>query len=287
MTYHEPVLVKEALENLKVRKGGLYIDCTLGDGGHSLEILSLGGKVLGIDYNQESLNRALERIKNENFTGVLGNFKDIEKLTEEHDFTKVNGIIYDLGFSSSQMAEDKGLSFSNDQPLDMRLDPSLNVTAADLVNTLPEKALAQMFSEHGGERYAKSFARAITIARNLKKFQTTSQLAQVIVGATSPGYENGRIHPATRVFQALRIAVNDELGNLKISLPRAAHLLLPGGRMIVISFHSLEDKIAKELSYNARLRINELTKKPIVPNAEEVQRNTRARSAKMRVFEKS
>jgi len=291
MQYHKPVMLKEVIECLLVQAGGEYIDCTLGDGGHAIEIIKRGGKVLGIDIDADALARAASRIKDSgfenNFRGVQGNFKNIDKLANQNNFTHVNGILYDLGYSSYQLKSgDIGLSFLEDRPLDMRLDKSLGVTAADLVNALAEKELSKMFFEYSDERLAKRFARAIIKYRSLKKIHTTKELSELIVGAASPGYEHGRIHPATRVFQALRIAVNDEIGNLGDSLPRAARLLLPGGRMAVISFHSLEDKTVKAFGRSARPNLIQVTEKPLVPGIGEVFDNVMSRSAKLRVFEK-
>lgn len=291
MEYHKPVMVSEILEHLQVNKGKKYLDLTLGDGGHTLEILRKGASVLALDYNLESIKRARERIQKEGLMQecvlVHANFKDIEEVAKEYAFSQVNGILYDLGFSSSQLEKDEsGLTFLADEPLDMRLDNLAGVSAADLVNALSEKELATLIFEYSGERNAKKFAKAIVKARTLKKIQTTKQLAQILVDETSPGYERGRINPATRTFQALRIAVNDELTNLEQSLPRAARLLLPGAKLVVITFHSLEDKIAKSFGLGAQPYIREVTRKPIVPSAKELQTNVRARSAKMRVFEK-
>lgn len=291
MKYHEPVLFKELIAHLQVKKGQKYIDATLGDGGHTLGILKEGGIVLGIDCNQESLDRAEARFKEEgyaeNFKGVLGNFRNIEKIAKENDFSQVSGVIYDLGYSSYELDEQElGLSFQKDAPLDMRLDKTLGVTAADLVNTLSERDLTSLIFDLSDEHMARKFAKAIIKFRNLKKIQTTSELARILKSEASPGYEHGRINPATRTFQALRIAVNDELSNLEISLPGAARLLLPGSRMIVISFHSLEDRIAKNFGNGAQPRITAVTKKPIEPSDSESEINNRARSAKMRVFEK-
>lgn len=291
MQYHEPVLLQEAIGFLKVSKGKKYIDCTLGDGGHAIEILKLGGCVLGIDSDEGSLTRALDRVRGldleSNFAGVLGNFRNIENIANNYGFTQIEGVIYDLGFSSSQLEADIGLSFQNEAPLDMRLDKSLGVTAADLLSALSERELEKIFFEYGNERYSRRFAKAIVEFRSLKKLETTKDLADLIVATAPPGYENGRIHPATRVFQALRIAVNDEFGNLEHSLPRAARMLLPGGRMLVITFHSLEDKLVKEFGRSVRPGVCLVTKKPIRPSSEEVDRNFRSRSAKMYVFERT
>ena len=287
MKYHEPVMSKELLSFLNVKPNMTFVDCTLGDGGHALQVLQLGASVIGLDVDDGSLSRATTRIKEsgfgDKFSAIKGNFKDLEKLIKE----KVNGIYFDLGYSSSQLEEDLGLSFLNNQPLDMRLDQNLDVKAADLVNALGEPQLKQLFWEYGGERMAGRFASAIVERRGLKKLQTTKDLADLLASVAPPGYEHGRIHPATRAFQALRIAVNDELGNLKSSLPQAARLLLPGGRMAVISFHSLEDRVVKDFGRNVQpSMIKSVTKKPLNPTDEEVTGNSRSRSAILRVFER-
>lgn len=293
MNYHTPVLLKEVIEHLKIKKDGLYIDATLGDAGHALEILKMGGKVLGIEINSDALERATSRISElgllDNFKGVLGNFKNIDQIAEASGFGKIDGIIFDLGYSSFELENDElalGLSFLKDEPLDMRLDKTLGVTAADLVNALNENQLAELIREYSDERLARKFAKAILKHRNLRKIQTTKELADLLKSEASPGYENGRIHPATRTFQALRIAVNCEKENLEIALPRAARLLLPYGRMLVISFHSMEDRITKTFGRGARL-LKEVTSKPVVPTEDEITQNVRARSAKLRIFEKT
>ncbi len=292
MEYHKPVLLKEIIENLKVRKGKRYIDATLGDGGHSIGILKKGGKVLGVEINEKALERAKERIENEDlsrsFIGVLGNFKNIEEIAKENGFNKVSGIVYDLGYSSFELEESGlGLSFQLDEPLDMRLDKSLGVTAADLLNSLSEKDIASLIYRYSDERLAKKYAGEIVKARSLKKIQTTKDLVEIIESVSSPGYERGRIHPATRTFQALRIVVNDEIENLKKSLPQAARLLLPDSVIALITFHSLEDKTAKEFGRCARPSVGEVFKKPVMPSEEEIRQNPRSRSAKLRVFEKN
>ena len=292
MKYHEPVLLKETVENLNVKEGGKYIDATLGDGGHSLEILKRGGYVLGLDVNEKSLERAQLRIKkeglDERFKGVLGNFKNIEKIGKENGFEKVNGIVYDLGYSSYELEElGLGLSFQTDETLDMRLSNSLGVTAADLLNSLSEKDIAKLIYEYSDEKMSRKIAREIVKTRSLKKIQTTKDLVEIINSVSYPGYERGRINPATRTFQALRIVVNDEIENLKKSLPQAARLLLPGSVIILITFNSLEDKVAKEFSRRARPSIKEVYEKPLRPSEEEIERNPRSRSAKLRVFRKN
>ncbi len=300
MTYHQPVLLTEVNDYIYAGHGKKIIDCTLGDGGHTIEFLKKGAFVLGIDYDSNSLETALERIRSlglsSNFVGILGNFKDIKELATSNGFGTVDGILYDLGYSSSQLENtSKGISFLSDSPLDMRVDQSMGVTAADLVNTLSDKQLTQLFREYGEEHLAKRFAETIVQSRALKKIQTTKQLADLLVAEASSGYDSGKSHPAMRVFQALRIVVNDELGNLKNSLPQAVQLLkLPGGRMTIISFHSLEDREVKKFGHDyARpngsdlgFYMSALVKKPITPTASEVEINRKSRSAKMRVFEK-
>lgn len=306
MEYHRPVMVAEVLEFLRIRSGGKYIDATLGDAGHTVEILRRGGKVLGIDISQDSLDRALKRIRKENlesnFTWVKGNFKNIDILAEQKGFGIVDGILFDLGVSTTQLKDESlGLSFDSGYEPDMRLDKRLGVRAFDLINGLYESELADLFWEYGEEKFAKRFAREIVEARKLEKISSSRQLAELARRAF-PGYENGRLHPATRIFMALRIAVNDELENLKSALPRAGRLLacpceeragnevssLPG-RMVVISFHSLEDRIVKKFAQGAQpqhCKMREILKKPLEPSPEEVRQNPSARSAKLRVLEK-
>jgi len=305
MEYHIPVMLAESLKFLQVKACRKYIDATLGDGGHTIGILKLGGEVLGIDVNEGSLDRARKRIDAENLGGhfvwARGNFKDIDRIAKDKGFDQVNGVLFDLGVSTTQVKDERmGLSFNSEYEPDMRLDDKLGVKAFDLINGLYEKELADMFWEFGEERYAKKFAKEIVRARELERISSAKQLADIARKAF-PGYENGRLHPATRLFMALRIAVNNELENLKSALPRAGGLLLPGGRLIVISFQSLEDKIVKEFAqvpqpkddyrHGGEIRrddvvMTEVVRKPLKPIPEEVAQNPGARSAKMRVFER-
>jgi len=293
--FHTPVLLTEALDFLQVEQGQKYIDATLGDGGHTIEMLKKGAKVLGIDYSEISIKNAVKRIKAQNlekdFIPVLGNFSQIYNLAHRNDFVDVHGILFDLGYSSTQLENEHGMSFLADEPLDMRIDKNLGVTAADLVNALPEKDLEHLIREFGEEKLAKRFANAIVNYRKLKKIETTAQLAHVLKASAPLSYDNARLHPATRSFMALRIAVNNELENLRNALPLAAQLLiestLPGGRMAVISFHSLEDSIVKSFGKSVQPALTVVTKKPVVPTGKEVKSNSRARSAKMRIFEKT
>lgn len=308
--YHEPVLLKEIIDLLQLNNESKVIDCTLGDGGHTLAFLETGAYVLGIDVNEESIIRTRKRVDevglNLKFTAARGNFKDVWEIATKNGFEEgsIDAVLFDLGYSSFQLDEAQlGLSFLRSEPLDMRLTDDLGVTAANLVNALPQKELERLIREYGEEMHYKAMAREIVEARELKKIQTTAELAEILSEAF-PGYERGRIHPATRVFQALRIAVNDELTNLKTALPEAARLLkpqtktsagpaLPGGRMAVISFHSLEDRIVKDFgkfaqtSVNESAKLSEITKKPIMASDEEVKTNPRSRSAKLRVYERN
>ncbi len=263
--YHKSVLLKEVLQALNVQKGKWYLDATLGDGGHSLAILQAGGNVVGIDVDPEALERVRkrfekEKINKEKYILIQGNFREIKQLLGDKKFS---GIIFDLGVSSLQFDEVKrGFSFMKDAPLDMRMDPSLKVTAADLINGLNKGELIKLFLTLGEERQAKKVTELIISNRPIS---TTMQLAKIIY-----------VHPA-KVFQALRIAVNDELNSLKEALPQALELLDLGGMIIVISFHSLEDRIVKHFFKSKNL---------ITPSDEEIKLNPRSRSAKMRVFKK-
>lgn len=286
--FHTPVLLGEATDYLKVCPGGKYIDATIGGGGHTAEILKRGGTVLGIDWDPEAINYVGSRVKGlgfrKNLILVRGNFKDLEVIARSNDFNEVGGIIFDLGVSSHQLlTPERGFSFATDAPLDMRMDPQLAVGAADLVNGLDRGELYELFSKLG-EEYDTRIVRAIVRARAIESIKTCRQLADLVVGVKG-GKQGAKIHPATRVFQALRIAVNGELENLRLVLPQAVELLKIGGRLVVISFHSLEDRIVKEFFKNeSKLKI--LTKHPIRPSEAEIGANPRSKSAKMRVAER-
>jgi len=282
---HIPVLLKETIDLLNVKKGGRYIDATLGLGGHSLEILRYGGRVLGIEVDEESLEEA-KRLIGSKIKFVRADFKDIKRIAEENDFVPCDGVLFDLGMSSWQLEESgRGFSFQKEEPLDMRMDKSLAVTAADLLNSLSRDELTKLFQKYGGEQPARRVASAVVRARTLKPFETTGDLVGVVRGIKG---NRGRIHPATKVFQALRIAVNDEIENLRSALPQAFKILVKGGRMAVISFHSLEDGEVKRFFKGlAGEGVGEIvTKKPITPAVQEIKANPRARSAKLRVIKK-
>lgn len=292
--YHVPVLLKEAVDYLKVKPGSKYIDATLGGGGHSLEIVQRKGDLLAIDQDPEAIEYASKKLASAcpdlpPPKLVLGNFAQIDRIARENGFEKVEGIIFDLGVSSHQLeTAARGFSFSGPGPLDMRMSLGFGVTAGDLVNALGEKELYELFIKFGQEKLSRRYAGAICCARRVKKIETGEKLAQIIWQAAPPSARRARIHPATRVFQALRIAVNDELSVLAEALPRAWTLLEPKGRLVVISFHSLEDGIVKRFfvteAKTGSLKI--ITKKPLVPEKEEVSQNPRARSAKLRVAER-
>lgn len=300
--YHRSVLLKEAIDALiptrrrqddlaLAGKDAWYLDLTLGDGGHSIEIIKRGGKVVGIDVDPQALERVKQRLGNLGFLGkailIQGNFRDIQNLIQQTDTkdSKFRGAIYDLGVSSLQLETPlRGFSFGKMGPLDMRMDPSLQVRALDLLNTLTRKELYELFDQLGEEKYSWRLADAVVRAREVKSFKTTIELADLIIREV--GGFGGKIHPATRVFQALRMVVNDELGALKEGLGQVKGLI-ERGRIVVISFHSLEDRIVKNTfkEWEQQGFGLVLTKKPVVPSEEEVIENPRARSAKMRVFE--
>ena len=287
-SYHTPALLKEAIGGLNVKAEEKYIDCTLGGMGHSLEILKRGGEVLAFDVDPEAIENAKKNLSNlskgTNLKLARGNFKDLEKIAKENGFEKVSGILFDLGVSTHQLLkEERGFSFNTDAVLDMRMDPNLTVTAKDLINGLQKEELYELFTKLGEEHNAWGISRAIVRARTVKPIETGRELAEIIGGA------RGKVHPATNVFQALRIAVNDELNNLREALPQTLELLEKDGRLTILSFHSLEDRIVKNFfKENEEKGIFKIiTKKPITPSEKEILLNPRARSAKLRIAEKN
>jgi 16S rRNA (cytosine1402-N4)-methyltransferase len=293
--FHEPVLVKKAIELLKIKKGKNYADATVGGGGHAEAICKLKGRLLGIDLDPEAIRAAGERLSqacpspsnrgpSAAWRLASGNFADLKKIIKQNQFEPVSGILFDLGASTHQLkTSTRGFSFDSDQPLDMRMSPELKVTAADLVNGLNKGELDELFSKLAEERFSRRIAAAICRARRVEPIKTGRQLATIIEKVVPK--RSGRIHPATRCFQALRIAVNDELNNLKAALPQAVEVLEPRGRLVVISFHSGEDRIVKRFfQENKNLKV--ITKKPIRPNQEEINANPASRSAKLRAAEK-
>ncbi len=283
---HIPVLLEETIEALAVQPGGRYIDGTLGAGGHALAILersSPGGQLLGIDTDHEAIAAARARLEAYKSSTLLinDNFANLRAIAIKYDFFPVHGILFDLGLSSLQLSSSgRGFSFQRDEPLDMRLSSSQEVTAADIVNTSSEAELAQLIRTFGEERYSHRIARHIVQERPLK---TTLELVGAIEQAV--GSRRGRIHPATRTFQALRIAVKHELENLESALEQATSLLGFGGRLVVISYHSLDDRVVKRfMRQEANLRL--VYKKIITPSLAEIQFNPRSRSAKLRAAER-
>jgi 16S rRNA (cytosine1402-N4)-methyltransferase len=301
---HIPVLAEETIEVLAVQPGGRYIDCTLGGGGHAAAILkrsSPGGQLLGIDADPEATKIARERL--EAYSGSLllinDNFVNLQAICYKHDFLPVHGILFDLGLSSLQLNDSgRGFSFQHDAPLDMRFDPGQELTAADIINTYPETELAHLIKTYGEEGYSRQIARRIVQERPV---ESTLQLARMIEEVI--GSRRGRIHPAPRTFQALRIVVNRELEHLELALRQAVDLLGFEGRLVVISYHSLEDRLVKQYlrreskdcicppgiptcvcGHTASLRL--INKRVIVPSAVEVQINPRSRSAKLRAAER-
>lgn len=291
---HRPVLVKEVERFLAVAKNGLYIDTTVGGGGHSKRIIALGGKVLGIDQDRKVLKVAAKHLASACPPGVLhlahGNFVNLKKIARKYHFVPADGILFDLGLSSYQLEEEgRGFSFLKDEPLDMRMDPeNQGVTAFVLVNSLPKRRLHEAFYQLADEQLARPIAQAIYRTRSLKPIATTGELARVVEKVYRKRRVRSRIHPATKVFLALRILVNSELENLKKGLAQAFEILNPEGRLVVISFHSGEDRIVKNF-LKERQKAGEaeiLTKKPVGPEKEEIEKNPRCRSAKLRALVK-
>ena len=311
---HIPVLVDEVIQFLQPKSHGFYVDGTVGLGGHAAVILqnsAPSGTLLGIDLDSEALAIAKQRLHEyeERVTLVDGNFAHLDRLPRlyqgseqtETTISPIDGILLDLGVSSLQLdTPTRGFSFTHSGPLDMRMDVSQSLSARHVVNRHPEDVLATIFTQFGQERWAKRIARRIVHARKRKPISTTYQLAEIVLEAIPPKSTGWRIHPATRVFQALRIYINDELKNLHSGIHCAASALKPGGRLCIISFHSLEDRIVKEqfrtLSRDCicppktpicvcqhTRTLQTLTKRPIVPTPDEIRRNPRSRSAKLRV----
>jgi len=294
-TYHTSVLLQEVLEYLNVQPDGKYIDATLGGGGHSLEILKKGGRVLGIDVDEEALNFVQQKIKSQksnlknqdDIKLARGNFKDIEKIAKDNGFDEVDGILFDFGVSSHQIDDPtQGFSFQQNGPLDMRMDKALGVTAKDLVNGLHKNELIDVFRNFGEERFAHGIATEIVNVRKTQEITTTEQLI-AIINQVMPA-KLDRTAAAARIFQSLRILINDELHVIEEALPQAVNLLRPGGRIVAIAFHSLEDRIVKhQFQAFAEEGLGKvITKHPVVATEEETRQNSRSRSAKLRVFEK-
>jgi len=300
MGTHVPVLLDEVVGALQVRPGGRYIDCTVGEGGHAAAVLKHGGLVLGIDADPNAIEVSGERLKSYGDKAILinDNFANLESIASVHGFIPANGILFDLGMSSLQLADaERGFSFQAEGPLDMRFDQSQYMSAEIVVNTFPEPELADIIYKYGEEHRSGNIARSIVSNRPL---DTTTQLASIVARATG---RRGKIHPSTKTFQALRIFVNQEMERLKAALRQAINVLEAGGRLVVISFHSLEDRMVKDFfkqesrdciclpktpvctcQHRANLKL--ISKKAIMPSRSEVLVNPRSRSSRMRVAER-
>lgn len=310
MKYHRPVLLEKIIEFLDPKPGKLFIDATVGGGSHAFELLRRGGKVLGIDRDPE----AIEHIKKStgnwkllacrrgretgNLVIIQGNFSQIGEIAKSEGFNQVAGILFDLGVSSHQLdTANRGFSFIHEGPLDMRMDPTIQVKASDLINNFDKRRLNEIFKTYSQEELSWPIADAICRARQVKAIETTTELAGIVKRVyqrhikrknRGPKAKFGvkKLHPATKTFQALRIVVNSELLNLEDSLPQTVDLLEKGGRLVIVSYHSLEDKIVKRF-FKRETELKVLTPKPIGPENREIEANPRARSAKLRAAERT
>ncbi|NCN99659.1 16S rRNA (cytosine(1402)-N(4))-methyltransferase RsmH [Candidatus Falkowbacteria bacterium] len=292
MYEHIPVLMPEALEYLQPKTGGHFIDCTLGGGGYTFALadkVGASGKILAIDQDELALNNTRAKIKTKKLKNIIvaeGNFKNLKDIVADNvsDAKKFDGIVFDLGLSSAQLAdEERGFSFQGDRPLNMAFGLDSTVATEDIVNNYSLLELTRIFREYGEERQSYYIAKAIVAARHEKRIKTTAELVAIIEQAV-PFRFRTRIHPATKIFQALRMETNGELDALIAALPEAVSLLKPGGRLVLVSFHSGEDRIVKRFFKNTpELLI--LTKRPLIPQEEEIIANPRSRSAKLRAAE--
>lgn len=293
---HQPVLLNEVVKIFDPQPNQNFIDCTIDGGGHSLKILELTaphGKILGIDWDKslfDILKLKVEFTEKERLVLVCDNFAHLKEIVAQHPIGKISGIIFDFGVSSYHLDKSgAGFSFLRDEPLDMRFArQGHSKTARDIVNLLNAKELARIIKDYGQERYAKSIAEAIERERQNYEIKTTRQLIEIIAKAVPVSYQNMRLHFATRTFQSLRIAVNNELENISQGLAAAVEILPKDAKIVAISFHSLEDKIVKNVfkdaAKNGILKI--ITKKPVLPSFAEIKENPRSRSAKLRVAQK-
>lgn len=291
---HIPVLLDEVIRESGVTPGGVYVDGTLGAGGHAKALYLVADKkltIIGFDKDTDALAIAEKNLTHigAHATYIHASFKDMKTQLHSKDVFAVDTILLDLGLSSMHIdSAERGFTFLKDQPLHMNMNINGDIHAEDIVNTWGEDTLITILKGFGEERYAKSIARAIVVYREKKRIQTTFELVDIIKGAVPASYRHGKIHPATKTFQAIRIAVNNELVELETVISDAISLLKPHGRLLIITFHSLEDRIVKhqfkQLQEEAIGRI--ITKKPIIPTTNEVQANPRARSAKLRIFQR-
>jgi S-adenosyl-methyltransferase mraW len=307
---HVSVLLNECIDNLNIEPDGIYCDCTLGGGGHSYQIasrLNENGLLIGIDQDTNALKAASERLKEfDNVKYVHSNFSDVKNIVEGFDLgqNSVNAFLLDLGVSSHQLDEaDRGFSYNHDAPLDMRMDVTCPLSADKVVNEYSEDELAKIIKDYGEERWAKRIAQFIVKERQIKPIETTFELVSVIKKAVPKGARADGPHPAKRTFQAIRIEVNNELGILENTINDMVDLLKPKGRICIITFHSLEDRIVKNVFRNLenpcvcprdfpicvcgkKPKVRVVTRKPIIPSDDEILSNHRSRSAKLRVIEK-
>jgi 16S rRNA (cytosine1402-N4)-methyltransferase len=307
--FHTPVMQKEVVEALKLKPGGIYVDGTVGGGGHAFEILEKitpNGMLIGIDLDDDALAASEIHLKSFGRRKILvkGNFADVDKILDTLGVKQVDGILLDLGVSSHQLdTPDRGFSFSLDAPLDMRMDKSRGLTAYDLVNTMSCKDLERIIREYGEEFMAGRIARAIEAKRKTAPIQTTAELAALIYHLSPPAVRRKKIHPATKTFQAVRIAVNDELESLHKAIHHGVEALKTGGRISIIAFHSLEDRMVKDTfrswekgcicppgfpfcTCGRKQTLKIISRKPITAGANEIESNARARSAKLRTAER-
>lgn len=287
------MLLSEVVEGLRIPAGGIVVDATLGAGGHAhtiAKVLGPSGTIIGIDKDDHALEIARQNLRHAKSNGRLvavhGSYVDIGRILEDSGHDRVDAILFDLGLSSLQLASTRGFSFTGDAPLDMRFDPSTGMTAEEIVNSYPKDELADLIYKFGQERASRGIAKVIFEARQKNRITSTRELSEIVTKAK--GGRKGRIHPATQTFQALRIAVNGEIEAIEQALPRALDHLKSGGRLAVISYHSLEDGTVKRIFKEAEKRglVKLITKKPITPTHEETEANPRARSAKLRIIEK-
>jgi 16S rRNA (cytosine1402-N4)-methyltransferase len=303
---HIPVLLNECIEGLNIKKDGIYVDGTLGGAGHSFEIatkLENTGKLIGIDRDQEAIKKAKETLKNfNNVIYVQDNHDNIKEILEKLNIEKVDGILLDLGVSSYQIDEEtRGFSYMKNSPLDMRMDKTQNLTAEDVINTYPEEKLADIIYRYSEEKFARQIARRICEHRKIKRIKNTTELVEIIEKCVPKQIQG---HPAKRTFQAIRIEVNNEIEPLYNTVTSAIDLLKAGGRLCIITFHSLEDRAVKEAYADSvgkcicppdlpycvcgnKSKGKIITKKPILPTEEEMDENSRSKSAKLRIFEKT
>ncbi len=301
---HTTVLLNETVESINVKKGGVYADLTLGGGGHTALILEKGGSVVGVDRDITAIENARERFKGENFTAVHSNFSDIKEIAKSLDIEKFDGIIADLGVSSPQLDDaERGFSYMQDAPLDMRMDRRESLTAREVVNTYSSEELFGIISTYGEERWASRIVNFIIEEREKASIETTFQLVDIIKAAIPLSARKDGPHPAKRTFQAIRIEVNGELKILESTIRDSVELLKKGGRMGIITFHSLEDRIVKT-TFAAlekgctcpkdfpvcvcgnKPSVKTVSRKPLIPTEKEIDENPRARSSKLRTIEK-